>query len=222
MNRTEILIGKENLNKLKNSNVAIFGVGGVGGYVTEMLVRAGVENLTIVDFDVVDKSNLNRQIIALNSTIGQPKVEVLKNRILDINPNCNVNAINCRYTKENSENLLNQNYDYVVDAIDSVNDKINLIVECKKKDLPIISAMGAGNRIGIPNFKITDISKTYNDGLAKVVRKKLKNENISKLDVAFCEDLPVVKGEITGSISYFPSMCGCVISSYVIEKLINK
>lgn len=222
MNRTEILIGKENLNKLKNSNVAIFGVGGVGGYVTEMLVRAGIENITIIDFDNVDKSNLNRQIIALNSTIGQPKVEVMKNRILDINPNCNINAINCRYTKENSETLLNLNYDYVIDAIDSVNDKINLIVECKKKELPIISAMGAGNRIGIPNFKITDISKTYNDGLAKVVRKKLKNENISKLDVAFCEDLPLTKGEITGSISYFPSMCGCVISAYVIEKLINK
>jgi len=191
MNRTEILIGKENLNKLKNSNVAIFGVGGVGGYVTEMLVRAGIENITIIDFDNVDKSNLNRQIIALNSTIGQPKVEVMKNRILDINPNCNVNAINCRYTKENSETLLNQNYDYVIDAIDSVNDKINLIVECKKKELPIISAMGAGNRIGIPNFKITDISKTYNDGLAKVVRKKLKTENISKLDVAFCEEIKI-------------------------------
>ena len=222
MNRTEILIGKENLNKLKNSNIAIFGVGGVGGYTTEMLVRAGIENITIVDFDNVDKSNLNRQIIALTSTIGQPKVEVMKNRILDINPNCNVNAINCRYTEENSEKLLNQNYDYVIDAIDSVNDKINLIVECKKKEIPIISAMGAGNRIGIPNFKITDISKTFNDGLAKVVRKRLKNENISKLDVAFCEDLPVTKGEVTGSISYFPSMCGCVISAYVIEKLINR
>lgn len=221
MDRTEILIGKESLEKLKNSSVAVFGIGGVGGYVTEMLVRAGIENITIVDFDVVDKTNINRQIIALNSTIGQPKVEVMKNRINDINPNCKVVAINERYTRDNSSKILNNNYDYVIDAIDSVNDKINLIIECKKKGFNLISAMGAGNRLSIPNFKVTDISKTFNDGLSKVVRKRLREENINKLDVAFCEDLPSVKGEVTGSISYFPSMCGCVISAYVINNLIK-
>ena len=221
MDRTEILLGNKNMEILKNSKVAIFGVGGVGGYVAEMLARAGIEDITIIDFDKVDETNLNRQIIALKSTVGKYKVSVMKDRILDINPNCKITAINERYTSENSEIFFKTKYDYVIDAIDSVKDKIDLIINCKKRDLPIISAMGAGNRIGIPNFVVTDISKTFNDGLAKVVRKNLKEHNILKLDVAFCQELPIAKGPTTGSISYFPSMCGCVISAFVINKLIK-
>lgn len=219
--RTELLIGKDKLAKVKDANIIIFGVGGVGGYVCEMLVRAGVQNLTIVDFDVVDKTNLNRQIIALNSTIGKSKVEVMKTRLLDINPRANIVTINKMYTEENSNEFFAEHYDYVIDAIDIVKHKIHLIKTAKDKNLNIVSAMGAGNRYQIPKFEVEDLFKTHNDGLAKVLRKQLKNIGINELKVVYTNQDTFTNGGQVGSISYFPAMCGCVISAYVINEIIK-
>ena len=219
--RTELLIGKENLAKLLNSHIAVFGVGGVGGYVAEMLVRAGVGEITIVDFDKVDVTNINRQIIALNSTIGLNKVDVMKSRLLDINPNLKINVINEKYTPNNREMFFTKSYDYVVDAIDMVTSKVDLIKYCHDNNINIVSAMGAGNRYSVPEFKITDIFKTYNDGLAKVMRKKLKDEGINSHTVVFTDNIATASGDTIGSISYYPAMCGCVLSGYVINQLIK-
>ena len=219
--RTEILIGKDNLDKLSASHVAVFGVGGVGGYVAEMLVRAGIGNITIIDFDKVDITNINRQIIALNSTIGKYKVEVLKDRLLDINPSLNIISINDKYTSDNRDKFFNAKYDYVVDAIDMVVSKVDLIKYCHENNVNIVSAMGAGNRYNVPEFKVTDIFKTYNDGLAKIMRKKLKENHISHHTVVFTDNIATPSGETIGSISYYPAMCGCVLSGFVINELIK-
>ncbi len=220
--KTELLIGNNGVSKLKNANIIIFGIGGVGGYTCEMLVRAGIGNLTIVDFDKVDITNINRQIIALNSNVGEFKVNAMQKRILDINSAINLNIVNARVCAENVKELLNSNYDYVIDAIDSVTDKINLIVTAKELGLNIISAMGAGNRIQIPQFEVCDLYKTYNDGLAKVLRKKLKEKGINKHLVVFSKNQATPCGDQIGSISYYPAMCGCVLASYVINELLNK
>lgn len=226
--RTEILIGKDGVEKLKKAHVAVIGVGGVGGYVTSLLARAGVGNLTIVDFDKVDQTNINRQIIANTKTVGQTKVEVAKQMILAINPKCNVNALDIKANKESFEKIFTEKYDYVVDAIDIVSDKIDLICFCKEKGTNIVSAMGAGNRITIPKFDVVDIFKTSNDGLAKIVRKKLRERKIEHLDVVTSLEKAVSipqeqdsKKRIVGSISYYPAMCGCVLSAFVIEKLLK-
>lgn len=220
--KTELLIGNNGVNKLKNANIIIFGIGGVGGYTCEMLVRAGVGNLTIVDFDKVDITNINRQIIALNSNVGEYKVSAMQKRILDINSAINLKIVNTRVCAENVKELLNSNYDYVIDAIDSVTDKINLIIAAKELGLNIISAMGAGNRIQIPQFEVCDLYKTYNDGLAKVLRKKLKEKGINKHLVVFSKNQATPCGDQIGSISYYPAMCGCVLAGYVINELLNK
>lgn len=218
--RTEILLG-DKIKKLFKANVIVFGVGGVGGYVTEMLVRSGVGNITIVDFDVVDISNKNRQIIALDSTIGKPKVEVMRDRLLDINKECKVAIFNEKLTPENIEKFELDKYDYVIDAIDMVTSKLALIKYCYEKNIPIISAMGAGNRVGTPKFEIADIYKTYNDGLAKVMRSNLKKLGVKKHKVCFTSDIATPNGDTIGSIAYYPAMCGCVLSSFVIEELIG-
>jgi len=220
--KTELLIGNNGVSKLKNANIIIFGIGGVGGYTCEMLVRAGIGNLTIVDFDKVDITNINRQIIALNSNVGEYKVSAMQKRILDINSAINLNIVNARVCAENVKELLASKYDYVIDAIDSVTDKINLIVTAKELGLNIISAMGAGNRIQIPQFEVCDLYKTYNDGLAKVLRKKLKEKGINKHLVVFSKNQATPCGEQIGSISYYPAMCGCVLAGYVINELLNK
>lgn len=220
LDRTKLLIGDTGIKKLNESNIILFGCGGVGGYVAEMLVRSGIGHITIVDFDKVDETNINRQIIALTSTIGQPKVEVLKNRLLDINPDCEVITIHDRYIE--GSNLLDGGYDYVIDAIDSVSDKVALILDAHNRGLNIISAMGAGNRCDIPEFKVVDIYKTFNDGLSKVVRKKLRDNGINHHKVVFTTSLPVEHDSNTiGSIAYYPAMCGCVLSSYVINDIIK-
>lgn len=219
--RTEILIGNEGIKRLASKNVAIFGIGGVGGYVAEMLARAGICNLTIVDFDKIDATNINRQIIALSSTVGKNKVDVMKKRLLDINPNINLNVVCDRYTMENSDILLSPNYDFVVDAIDDVKNKTSLIVECHKKNINIVSAMGAGNRIDVPTFEVADIYETFNDGLAKILRKNLKQAGIDKHTVVYTKSL-AKKSKTVGSISYYPAMCGCTISAYVITQLLKK
>ncbi len=220
--KTELLIGNNGVSKLKNANIIIFGIGGVGGYTCEMLVRAGIGNLTIVDFDKVDITNINRQIIALNSNVGEFKVNAMQKRILDINSAINLKIVNTRVCAENVKELLNSNYDYVIDAIDSVTDKINLIVTAKELGLNIISAMGAGNRIQIPQFEVCDLYKTYNDGLAKVLRKKLKEKGINKHLVVFSKNQATPCGDQIGSISYYPAMCGCVLAGFVINELLNK
>lgn len=219
--RTELLIGENGLQKLNNCHVAVFGVGGVGGYTCEMLARAGVGELTIIDFDVVSKSNINRQIIALNSTIGKLKVDVFKNRLLDINPNLKVNALPIKFDETTIDTIFSKNYDYVVDAIDIVTNKITLIETCHNRNIKIVSAMGAGNRCDIPNFEVADIYKTYNDGLAKVLRKKLKELGIQKHTVVFTKIQATPNGNVVGSISYYPSMCGCVLAGFIINELLK-
>lgn len=225
--RSLMLLGEEKLNKLFNSHILVVGVGGVGGYVAEFLARTGVNRLTLIDQDVVDLTNLNRQIIALHSTINLPKVEVMKNRLLDINPNIEVNTIYENINANNAEKLLNGNFDYIVDAIDSPKDKADLILTAKKLNIPIISALGTGNRMGIPSFIVKDVYKTADDGLAKVMRKLLRERKVERLDVVISAQKPnelAVKYENErniGSIVHFPAMCACVISGYIIEKLTN-
>ena len=226
--RTKLLIGKDGAKKLENSHVVVVGVGGVGGYAANLLVRAGVGKLTIVDFDKVDETNINRQIIANTKTIGRPKVDVAREMLLDINPKCNINTLSLKANQETFDQIFAEKPDYVIDAIDIVSDKIDLICYCKENDIKIVSAMGAGNRISVPNFAIIDIFKTSNDGLAKIVRKKLRERKIESLDVVTSLDktMPVTqdadsKKRIVGSISYYPAMCGCVLSAFVIENLLK-
>lgn len=219
--RTELLIG-DKINNLHNANIIIFGVGGVGGYVAEMLVRSGIYNLTIVDYDKVDITNKNRQIIALDSTIGKLKVDVLKERLLDINKEAKIIAINDKLTKDNLESFNLSTFDYVIDAIDMVPSKVALIDYCYKNNIKIISAMGAGNRIGIPEFVVDDIYNTYNDGLAKVLRQNLRKLGVKKHKVVFCKNNSTYSGENIGSIAFFPAVSGCVLSAYVVNELIKE
>ena len=224
--RTQRLFGKENMDILSGAHILVVGVGGVGGYATEMIARCGVGKLTIVDFDTVSVSNINRQIIALSSTVGKPKVEVLKERIFEINPNCTVVAINQKFDESLAKEIFSQKFDFVVDAIDDLENKLLLVKIAKEKGIKIVSAMGAGNRVGIPTFEVCDVFKTHSDGLAKKFRKMLKDGGVSSLDVVFSKEKPILnKAEnekiVIGSTSYSPAMCGCVISAFVINKLIN-
>ena len=215
--RTGLIIGDEGINKLKNSNVIVFGVGGVGSFAAEAIARAGVGNLTIVDFDDVDITNINRQLPALHSTVGKYKVEVMKDRILDIN-------------KDTSESILCENYDYVVDAIDMVTSKIHLIETCKNKGLEIISSMGMGNKLDPTKIEVTDIHKTTICPLARVMRKELKDRKIKKLKVVYSTEQPkelkkkILNGKkvTPGSVSFVPSVGGLIIASVVINDLLNK
>lgn len=217
--RTELLIGKDNLEKLKNAYVTVIGLGGVGGITAVMLARCGIGRLKLVDFDKVDETNINRQVVANTKTVGKFKTDVLYDMILDINPNCQVEKFTTRLTKDNIYNLIS-NDTFVVDAIDSVKDKVDLCDYCYKNEIPIISAMGAGNRYDLPNFKVLDIYKTSNDGLAKIMRKQLKERGVKKLNVVACESVAEKKVPV-GSIAYYPTMCGCVVSAYIVNELIK-
>lgn len=219
--RTELLIGSVALQKLENSRITIVGVGGVGGHAVIALARAGVENLRLVDFDKVSPSNANRQVVANDNTIGKAKVEVLKDMILEINKGAKVEAIQERAEKENIPQIVKDS-DYVIDAIDSVVDKVELICYCKQNNIQIISAMGAGNRYDIPQFSPTDIYKTHDDGLAKILRKKLKEKNVKSLDVVVSNSPPCRKEKPIASISYYPAVCGNVLASVVINKIIKE
>lgn len=228
--RTSLIVGDDGIQKLKDSNVIVFGVGGVGSFAAEAIARAGVGNLTIVDFDDIDITNINRQLPALHSTVGKYKVEVMKERILDINPNINIKAIRDIYNKETSEQILCEDYDYVVDAIDMVTSKIHLIETCKAKGLEIISSMGMGNKLDPTKIVVTDIHKTSMCPLAKVMRKELKNRRIKKLKVVYSTEQPIeLKKKILngkkitpGSTSFVPSVGGLTIASIVINDLLNK
>ena len=235
--RTELLIGKDNLLKLKNSTIAVFGIGGVGSFASEALARAGIGNLVLIDNDVVSISNLNRQIIANLNTIDMPKVEVMKKRIQSINSNCNIITHKTFATSENLLTILNSDIDYVVDAIDTVSSKLALITICKDKSIPIISSMGTGNKLDPLQFKIVDIYETKICPLAKVMRHELRKRNISDLKVLYSEEVPIkiqsyneFKTEFTegprkkfspGSISFVPPVAGMIIASYVTKDILK-
>ena len=217
--RTSLLIGEEAINKLNNSKVLIFGVGGVGGYVAEALARTGVGSITIVDKDTVSESNINRQIIALYSTVGRDKVDVLKERMLDINPNLQVDARKCFFLPENAHEFDFSQYDYIVDAVDTITAKLQIIVQAKEAGVPVISAMGAGNKVHPEMFEIADIYKTEMCPLAKVMRRELKNRGIKKLKVVYSKEKPVYKGDVPGSIAFSPSVAGLLMASEVVRDL---
>lgn len=227
--RTGLIVGQEGLDKLEKANIIVFGVGGVGSFACEAIVRAGVGNITIVDFDDVDITNINRQIPALHSTVGKFKVEVMKERLLDINPNLNIKTVKDVYTAETSDKILNENYDYVIDAIDMVTSKIHLIETCNKKGFKIISSMGMGNKLDPTKVVVTDIYKTHTCPLAKVLRRELKNRQVKKLKVVYSTEQPVeLKEKImngrkltAGSVSFVPSVGGLVIASVVIRDLLE-
>lgn len=211
------------VEKLKNANILLFGVGGVGSYVLEMLARSFVGHITIVDSDAVSKSNINRQLVAYQSTIGKKKVEVAKERILDINPNCIVTCIDSFILPENLANFEFSKYDYIIDAIDTVSSKIAIIEKAKKENIPVISSMGTGNKFHPEKFKIVDISKTNTCPLAKVMRYELRQRGINHVDVLYSDEIPVkTNNNIPGSIAYTPSLAGILIASYVINKIIEK
>lgn len=219
--RTAQLLGNENVEKLFDKHVIVFGVGGVGGYVVEALVRSGVGNISIVDNDVVNESNINRQIIAFHSTIGMQKAEVLKNRILDINPNCQVFVHNQFFLPENSNDFDFSIYDYVVDAVDTVTAKIEIIKKSKELNVPVISSMGTGNKLNPVGFKVSDISKTKVCPLARVMRNELKKRGISKVKCVYSEENPVIQTKTPASVAFVPPVAGLLIASEVIEDLIK-
>lgn len=228
--RTSFIVGDEGIEKLKKANVLIFGVGGVGSFTAEAIARAGVGNITIVDFDDVDITNINRQIPALHSTVGKYKVDVMKERILDINPDINIRSFKEKYNSETSEMFFNQDYDYVIDAIDMVSSKIHLIETCKNKGIKIICSMGMGNKLDPTKIVVTDIYKTSVDPLAKVMRKELRDRKIKELKVVYSTEAPaelkkkvVIGRKLTpGSVSFVPSVGGLTIASVVINELLGE
>lgn len=228
--RTELLIGAEGAEKLKNSRVAVFGLGGVGGYVVEALARAGVGTLDLVDNDVVSLSNINRQILALHSTIGILKTEAARQRLLDINPNLKIVRHNCFYLPETADSFDFAQYDYVADAIDTVAGKIALVQQAAKANTPIICAMGAGNKLNAGGFKVADISKTSVCPLAKVMRRELRKRGIDHFKVVYSEEPAITpqgtaedskKRQTPGSISYVPAVVGLMMAGEIIRDLLG-
>lgn len=217
--RTAQLLGNENVENLFDKHVIVFGVGGVGGYVVEALARSGIGKISIVDNDVINESNINRQIIALHSTIGKQKVEVLKNRILDINPECQVFVYNQFFLPENSNDFDFSIYDYVVDAVDTVTAKIEIIKKSKESNVPVISSMGTGNKLNPMGFKVSDISKTKVCPLARVMRNELKKRGISKVKCVYSEENPVIQTQTPASVAFVPSVAGLLIASEVVKDL---
>lgn len=244
--RTELLFGKEAMDKLAGSKVAVFGIGGVGGYVCEALVRSGVGAFDLIDDDKVCLTNLNRQIIATRSTVGKYKTDVMRDRMLDINPKVDVEVHKCFFLPENADDFPWDSYDYVVDAVDTVTAKIALVMKCKEKDIPIISSMGAGNKLDGSQFKVADIYKTKVCPLAKVMRRELKKRGVKKLKVVYSEEIPTrpiedmaiscrnhcicppgaehkctERRDIPGSVAFVPSVAGLIIAGEVAKDLIR-
>ncbi len=245
--RTELLLGKEAMDRLTNAKVAVFGIGGVGGYVCEALVRSGVGAFDLIDDDKVCLTNLNRQIIATRKTIGKYKTDVMKERILDINPDAQVNIHQCFFLPENADEFSFDAYDYVVDAVDTVTAKIEIIMQAKKKEIPVISSMGAGNKLDPTAFRVADIYKTKVCPLAKVMRRELKKRGVKKLKVVYSEEQPIQPIEdmsiscrancicppgakhkcterraIPGSVAFVPSVVGLIIAGEVVKDIAGK
>ena len=220
--RLESLIGKSNLSKIENTYILVVGLGGVGSYAAEALVRSGILNIIIVDYDVVDITNLNRQNIALHSTIGKYKVDVLKDRLLDINPNLNIKTYRTFFDDNCKDKILSNKIDFIVDCCDSVDSKKMLIKEALIRKIDIISSMGTANKLDPTKLEIVDIRKTFNDPLAKKIRKFINDEKIKeKVMVLSSTEVPVKKGNILGSTAFVPSSAGLLIASYVINKIIS-
>ena len=245
--RTQLLLGEEAMDKLKKSRVAIFGVGGVGGYVCEALARSGVGTFDLIDDDKVCLTNLNRQIIATRKTVGKYKVEVMKERILDINPDAKVNVHQCFFLPENADEFSFNEYDYVVDAVDTVTAKIEIIMQAQKQEVPVISSMGAGNKLDPTAFRVADIYKTKVCPLAKVMRREMKKRGVQKLKVVYSEEQPIQPIEdmsiscrancicppgakhkcterraIPGSVAFVPSVVGLIIAGEVVKDIAGK
>ncbi len=219
--RTKLLMGEEKFNKLQAKNVAVFGIGGVGSYVVEALARCGINKISVVDKDVVDITNINRQIIALNSTVGMNKTDVAEARIMDINPSAEVKKFNLFFDAEVAETFPFDDYDYIVDAIDTVTSKLVLIKKAKEKNIPIISCMGTGGKLNPALFQVADINKTSVCPLARVMRRELKSRGITSLKVVFSTEQPIKSEDIIPSISFVPSSAGLLIASEVVKDLIN-
>lgn len=243
--RTQLLIGEDGINRLKGAKVAVFGIGGVGGYVCEALVRSGVGAFDLIDDDKVCLTNLNRQIIATRKTVGKYKVDVMKERILDINPDADVQVHKCFFLPENAADFPFEEYDYIVDAVDTVTAKISLVMKAKELNIPIISSMGAGNKLDASLFKVADIYQTKVCPLAKVMRRELKKRGVKKLKVVYSEEQPMTPIEdmaiscrshcicppgaahkcterraIPGSVAFVPSVAGLIIAGEVVKDLI--
>ena len=224
--RTRLLLGAENFAKLQASTVAIFGIGGVGSFTAEALARSGVGHLVLIDKDDVDVTNINRQIHALSSTVGRAKVEVMRERILEINPAAEVDAVQKFYLPdEPAENFFICEYDYAVDAIDTISAKIELAVECQRRKIPLISSMGAGNKLDPTRFKVADIFQTSADPIAKVMRKKLRERGVERLKVVYSEEVPRkidagdLAGKVIGSVAFVPSVAGLIMAAEVVRDL---
>ena len=231
--RSELIYGKDAIELLKHKHVAIFGLGGVGGYVAESLARTGIGRFTLIDGDTIALTNLNRQIIATLDTVGKYKSEVMRDRILSINPDAKIEALNIFVDKDNIKNIDFDSFDYIVDAIDTVTSKIAIIVKAKELNKPIISSMGAGNKVNSMGFIVADISKTEMDPLAKVIRTSLRKQEINHLKVVYSKEVPLKpisngdveesnKREIPGSNAFVPSAAGLLIASEVIRDLTNE
>ncbi len=242
--RTQLLLGEEGMEKLQNARVAVFGIGGVGGYVVEALVRSGVGEIDIFDDDKICLTNLNRQIIATRDTIGKYKVEVMKERALSINPNVKVNAHNCFYMPENADEYDFSEYSYIVDAIDTVKGKLEIIMRANEKNIPVISSMGAGNKLNADKFEVADIYKTSVCPLARTMRYELRKRGIKKLKVVYSKEKPIrpkedmsiscrshcvcppgtarkctVRRDIPGSTAFVPAVAGLIIAGEVVKDL---
>lgn len=221
-NRTQNLIGEDGIDKLRNSKVAVFGVGGVGGYVAETLARSGVGEIVLIDGDEISITNVNRQIIALQTNVGHKKVVEMANRILKINPECKITAMPLRFNGETLPNF-SFDYDYIADCIDSVNDKKLLIKTAKLRNIPIICAMGAGNHIDIPHYELADIYKTSYDPLARLLRKFCIQERIKHLNVVYTKSPAIKFNEpIVSSIAYHPMAMASIISSKIVNDILTK
>ena len=232
--RTQLLLGKEAMETLHHSRVAVFGIGGVGGYTVEALARSGVGALDLIDDDKVCLTNLNRQIIATRSTVGKYKAEVMRDRILDINPDCKVEVHKCFYLPETADQFDFTRYDYVVDAIDTVTGKIALVLHAQRDNVPVISSMGAGNKLDASQFEVADLYKTSVCPLAKVMRRELKRKGVKHLKVVYSKEVPLtpdyeacgedarVHGkQVPGSSAFVPSVAGLILAGEVVKDLIN-
>ena len=221
--RLELLIGAENFSKLTASTVAVFGIGGVGSFTVEALARCGIGHLILIDKDNVDETNINRQIHALTSTIGRSKVEVMRERIQQINPAAKVETIQkFLLPNENAEDFFVCRYDYVVDAIDTLTAKIFLVEECTRRGIKIISSMGAGNKLDPTRFRVSDVFQTSVDPVAKIMRKKLRERGINRLKVVWSDENPLPVKNFIGSVSFVPSVAGLIIAGEVVRDLISE
>ena len=228
--RTKIIIADNALDNLKSKKILLFGLGGVGGYVAEALVRTGIYNIDLVDNDVVELTNLNRQIIATHNTIGKNKTDVMKERLLSINKDCDINIYNMFYLNNDDNQIDFKKYDYVIDCIDNITGKISIVEECYKQKIPIMSSMGSGNKTDPTRFKVSDIYDTKVCPLAKVMRHELKKRNIDRLKVVYSDEMPIEKNEVSndsinertaGSFCAVVGTCGFIIAQEVINDLLK-